>query len=54
MAYMHVTSAAGGHPGFIAAGLSRDLRAPLRFGVNSFDDTKTWDSLLTRLLEPGG
>jgi hypothetical protein len=54
MAYMHVAPAAGGHPGFIAAGLSRDLRAPLRFGVNSFDDTKTWDSLLTRLLEPGG
>jgi hypothetical protein len=54
MAYMHVAPAAGGHPGFIAVGLSRDLGAPLRFGVNSFDDTKTWDSLLTRLLEPGG
>lgn len=54
MAYMHVAPATGGHPGFIAVGLSRDLRAPLRFGVNSFDDAKTWDSLLTRLLEPSG
>ena len=52
MAYLHVTPAPSGHPGFIAVGLSRDLRTPLRFGVNCCDDAKTWDSLLTRLLEP--
>lgn len=54
MAYLNLAPVGSGHPGFVVAGLARDLRAPLRFGVNSFDDAKTWDALLTRLLEPGG
>jgi hypothetical protein len=52
MAYLQVFAPEGGRPGFSMAGLSRELRTPLRYGVNSFDDAKTWDGLLEHILGP--
>lgn len=53
VAYLQVAPPTNGRPGFSVAGLSKDLKVPLRYGVNAFDDSKVWDALLGRLLESG-
>lgn len=52
MSYFNVDKPDSNRAGYSVAGMSKELKKPIFFGVNVCDDEKMWDELLGRLLEP--